>query len=456
MEKTETNDSRGLFQLTFLKLAEILRSERNKKLALGVGSGIFVKGMAFIFTMITVPLTLHYLGQEQYGVWVTMISLLAWVSLVDIGLANGLTTLLSVEFGKGRFDLARAYIATAFWALTAIALFVGGLIAACWHWIDWGHLFNVESPDLAAQISQAMGLAVGIFLLSLPMTITQRIYLANQQGFTANMWQFASSLAGVLGIYLVTKIGGDLSSLVLGYSGAQLGVGLVNMVWLFGWSKPHMRPFVLPNILQLKTVMTMSGLFFVNQIATLLVFQKDNILITHYLGPAQAAQYSVVWQMFLYLNVINMLIAPYLGPAFGEAYSKNDLRWMRTAVTRYLLTTFVFAIVAVSALSIFCRPILAMWVGSNLIPDMSLVFWIAALSLVLSIQWPIISLLNSTGRLRVFTCVYGFAAFVNLILSLFLIPLVGIQGGVIASLSTLALIVLLPSVKELLNVLREK
>jgi O-antigen/teichoic acid export membrane protein len=456
MEKTATTGSRRLFHLVFLKPAEILRSERNRKLVVGVGSGIVVKGMAFIFTMITVPMTLHYLGQERYGVWVTMISLLAWVSLVDIGLANGLTTLLAMEFGKGRFDLARAYIATAFWGLAAIAMIVGGLIAACWHWIDWGQLFNVASIDLAAQISQAMGLAVGIFLLNLPMTITQRIYLANQQGFTANMWQLTTSLAGVLGIYLVTQIGGNLSSLVLGYSGAQLGVGLVNMVWLFGWSKPHLRPFVLPDMLQSKKVMTMGGLFFVNQIATLLVFQKDNILITHYLGPAQAAQYSVVWQMFLYLNVINMLVAPYLGPAFGEAYAKNDLRWMRTVVIRYLLITFGFAIVAVSALSIFYRPIMARWVGTNLIPDLSLVLWMAALSLVLSIQWPIISLLNSTGRLRVFTLVYGFAAFVNLILSLFLIPLVGIQGGVIASLSTLTLIVLLPSVRELLIVLREK
>jgi O-antigen/teichoic acid export membrane protein len=456
MEKTATLGSRGLFHLGFRKLAGILRSERNRKLVIGVGSGIFVKGMAFIFTMITVPMTLHYLGQERYGVWVTMISLLAWVSLVDIGLANGLTTLLSMEFGKGRFDLARAYIATAFWGLAAIAIVVGGLIAACWHWINWGHLFNVASPELAAQISQAMGLAVGIFLLNLPITITQRIYLANQQGLTANMWQLSTSLAGVLGIYLVTQIGGDLSSLVWGYSGAQLGVGLVNIVWLFGWSKPHLRPFVLPDIHQSKKVMAMGGLFFVNQISTLLVFQKDNILITHYLGPAQAAQYSVVWQMFLYLNVINMLVAPYLGPAFGEAYANNDLRWMRTVVTRYLLITFGFAIVAVSTLSIFCRPILATWIGSNLMPDVSLVLWMAALSLVLSIQWPIISLLNSTGRLRIFTFVYGTAAFVNLMLSLFLIPLVGIQGGVIASVSTLALIVLLPSVKELLNVLREK
>lgn len=435
------------------RLSETLPVGRNRRLAVGIASGVFTKGMAFLFTLVTVPMTLHYLGPERYGIWVTMISVLAWISMVDLGVANGLTPLLSAAFGKGREDLAREYVATAFWSLTAIAILVGSVIATCWGWIDWSRAFNIGDHDLESQVSTAMALAVGIFLANLPLTITQRIYLAYQQGLVANLWQLLISLAGVIGIYLVTRTQGGLVYLVLGYSGAQLLVLLANAVWLFGWSKPQLRPFVRPNLAEAKHVMTMGGMFFINQIATLLIFQKDNILITHYLGSVQATPYSVTWQMFFFLNVINILIAPYLGPALGEAYAKGDLRWMRKVFGRYMLTTCAVALPAVALLAWFHRPILVAWVGPDVMPTTATVLWMAIWTVVLSVQAPIIALLNSTGRLRVFTVFYGLAALLNMLLSVALINMVGVSGGVIASVITMVVFVLLPSLREVLILL---
>lgn len=438
------------------RLSETLPAGRNRRLAVGIASGVFTKGMAFLFTLVSVPMTLHYLGAEQYGIWVTMISMLAWISMVDLGVANGLTPLLSAAFGKGREDLAREYVATAFWSLTAMAILAGAVIAACWGWIDWGRTFNIGEHDLESRVSTAMALATGIFLVKLPLAVIQRIYLAYQQGLAANLWQLLISLAGVIGIYLVTLTQGGLIYLVLGYSGAQLLVLLANAVWLFGWSKPELRPFVRPNLAEAKHVMTMGGMFFINQLATLLIFQKDNILITHYLGPAQATPYSVTWQMFFYLNVITILIAPYLGPAFGEAHAKEDIHWMRKVFARYMLTTCAVALPAVALLAWFHRPILAAWVGPNVLPTTATVLWMALWTLVLSIQWPIITLLNSTGKLRIFTIVYGLAALLNMLLSVVFIKMVGVYGGVMASVITIVVFVLLPSLREVSMLLKIK
>lgn len=429
---------------------EILPEGRSRRLAFGIASGILTKGTAFLFTLISVPMTLHYLGVERYGIWVTMISIMAWISLVDLGLANGLTTLLSAAIAKNQLDLARRYVSTAFWNLIVIAILAAVAMSMCWQWIDWSSIFNLKDRSLESQISKAMMLAVGIFLISLPLAITQRIYLAYQKGTTANIWQLVGSLAGVLGIYLVTKMQGNLVYLVLGYSGSQLAASLLNSLWLFGKSKPELNPFVLPNFRESKNVMTMGGMFFVNQIATLLVFQKDNILITRYLGPIEATNYSITWQMFFYLNVINILVAPFLGPAFGEAYAKKDSHWMNLVVRRYLLITFSFSLLAVLLLTLFHRSILMAWVGSDVIPNISTVLWMALWTVVLSIQWPIITLLNGAGRLRLFTIIYGLAAMANLFLSVVLIKLVGVSGGLMASVITMGIFVLLPSIRELI------
>ena len=110
---------------------------RNRRIVSGIVSGVLVKVVTVSVTLLMVPITLNYLGQERYGVWVTMISLLAWLGMVDLGLANGLTPTLSAAFGEKRLDLARAYIATAIWSLTAISVLAAGIAGCAWLYIDW-------------------------------------------------------------------------------------------------------------------------------------------------------------------------------------------------------------------------------------------------------------------------------------------------------------------------------
>jgi O-antigen/teichoic acid export membrane protein len=74
----------------------------------------------------SVPLTVHYLGPERYGVWLTISSLLVWVALTDFGLAgNALVNVLSEAVGNDDRESARHYAASAFWALVTIALVIG-------------------------------------------------------------------------------------------------------------------------------------------------------------------------------------------------------------------------------------------------------------------------------------------------------------------------------------------
>lgn len=443
----------GLRERITARLALVLPEGRNRRLATGIASGVVTKGAGFLVTIITVPMTLHYLGSERYGIWVTMISMLAWLSMVDLGVANGLTPALSAAFGKNRMDLARGYVATAFWALTAIAAITGVLIALGWIWIDWSRAFNIKHPGLVHEVSIAMALAVGIFLVNLPLAINQRIFLAYQQGLTANLWQLAISLAGVTGIYLVTWTQGGLVYLVLGYSGAQLLVSLASAIWLFGWWKPQLRPLVRPNMTESKHVLSLGGMFFINQIATLLIFQKDNILITHYLGPAQATPYNITWQMFFYLNAINILISPYLGPSFGEAYAKGDLVWMRRAFGRYIGATCCVAVPAVALLAWFHQSILAVWVGSDVVPTTATVFWMALWSLLLALLGPVVSLLIGVGKLKRYTISNVLAAFFSLILSVWLIGSVGVAGVIMASVVSFLVLVVIPALREVWEIL---
>ena len=50
----------------------------------------FIKGADMLVYLLLVPLTLGYLNAYEYGIWLTLNSLLTWIDSFDIGLGNGL------------------------------------------------------------------------------------------------------------------------------------------------------------------------------------------------------------------------------------------------------------------------------------------------------------------------------------------------------------------------------
>ncbi len=64
--------------------------ERYRRILLSGGSALIVNFFSIIINFIIIPLTVNFLGQERYGLWMAITSLLALRSFSDLGLVNGL------------------------------------------------------------------------------------------------------------------------------------------------------------------------------------------------------------------------------------------------------------------------------------------------------------------------------------------------------------------------------
>ncbi len=93
--------------------AEGRAKERQRRVALSALASALAKVISVSTALISVPLTLHYLGAERYGMWMTMSSLVAMLGFADLGIGNGLLT--SVASAHGRDDRAKikAYVSSA-------------------------------------------------------------------------------------------------------------------------------------------------------------------------------------------------------------------------------------------------------------------------------------------------------------------------------------------------------
>ena len=47
-----------------------------------------------------VPLTIHYINPTRYGIWLTVSSIIGWVSFFDIGFGNGLRNKFAEALAK--------------------------------------------------------------------------------------------------------------------------------------------------------------------------------------------------------------------------------------------------------------------------------------------------------------------------------------------------------------------
>ena len=64
------------------------------------GISVFARVAQISTSLITVPLALKYLGNERFGLWMAVSSVLAMASFADLGVGNGVLNTVTTAYGK--------------------------------------------------------------------------------------------------------------------------------------------------------------------------------------------------------------------------------------------------------------------------------------------------------------------------------------------------------------------
>jgi len=429
---------------------------RDVRIVQGIFSGLAGRGVATLVSFISVPLTVRYLGPERYGAWVTISTVIAWVALADFGLSNSLTNVVSEGYAKNSQDLAQNYVSAAFWSLAVIATLLALIFFCVWPSVPWDRVFNVQSAQARKEVGPAVAIAFGIFILNFPVSIVTKIYGAYQEVAKGNAWSAAGNLSSLAALITVTQLKGGLVSLVIAVSGALLLVNLASAVWLFAWSKPWLRPR--PDRVTfsaMRKLTSLGGMFFAIQIAALVLFQTDNLIIAHYLGAAAVTPYSVTWRLFTYTAIFQIVSSPSYWPAYAEAFSRGDRAWVRHRFRINLRITIGSTLALALPLVFFGQGIIRKWAGSAAVPSPSLLLWMGVWSLISSAMNSQSIVLASSGRVKVQVIYSAVAAVVNLVLSIFLVQKLGLVGVIMGTVGAYLTCIVLPQFLEVERSIRD-
>jgi O-antigen/teichoic acid export membrane protein len=431
--------------------------ERYRRATLTSAAAVAGRAVGLLATLISVPLTIHYLGTERYGIWMTISSIIALFGFADLGLGNGLLNAISVSHGRDDRDFARKCVSSAFFLLAGLAGSLAIVFVVCYPWIPWHRVFNV-SPELGTQeAGPAMAVFFGCFLVGMPLGIVSRIQMGYQQGFVNAAWQAVGSLLTVLCLLGVIWLRGSLPVLVLALAGAPLLATALNSVALFSRNMPWLVPTWSEMSWGAARQIGRTGLMFlVLQVAVALQSSVDNLIVAQFIGPDAVAQLAVPARLFSVAGAAVMIALIPLWPAYTEAIARGEVAWaQRTVVRSTTLAASVSLAIAVP-LILLGKPIVHAWAGASIQPSQSLLLGLGCWMVLSAVGSSISMFLNAANILAFQTGCAVAVGLVGTLLKTWIAGTYGSEGIIWTTNATYAVLALVPLLLSAPLVLRRQ
>jgi O-antigen/teichoic acid export membrane protein len=421
--------------------------ERHRRLVLSAGAAAAAKLFSVGAALISVPLTLHYLGQERYGMWMTMTSLIAMLSFADLGMGNGILNAVADSHGRDDRQSIRCLVASGFFILTIIAAVILILFAGVYRFVHWFEIFNVKSELAQQEAGPALAVFATCFALAIPLGIVQRVQMGLQQGFTASLWQCLGSVLGLIGILLVIRLEGGLRWLVVALAGAPLIAGLMNSIFFFAVMEPDIAPkarFVSRH--SVARIARTGLLFLVLQIVVAVAYGSDNIVIAQMLGPAAVAEYAVPQQMFSLIGMVLAIGLAPLWPAYGEAIARGDKHWVTRTLKHSLLVSIGISALMSAILVLFGTQLIGIWVGHSINPTLLLLLGLGLWKVLEAGGNALAMFLNGAHVVKLQVFLASIFAVASIAMKLYLVGKIGVSGAVWATVVTYLVFCVVPYV----------
>lgn len=330
-------------------------NNRTKRAVQNIGVSLLIKGGSILITFVLVPLTLGYLNSYEYGIWLTLNSVLSWIYLLDIGIGNGLRNKLTEALAKEDFQLAKTYVSTAF-AYMAVILAIFYLIYMfTHHYIDWYEILNV-APHYVGNLNHIVSIVIGLVCISFLFKMIGNIFMAYQYSAANDLLTFIGNILSLIIIYVLTKTtDGSLLSVAITFTGVPAIVYMICFPIIF-FIFPKIKPsFKYIKSSYFKDLITLGTKFLFIQIAALIIYMSSNILISHIFGPEEVTPYNIAYKYFsIVITIFAIILSPFWS-AITDAKIKNDYIWIKNTVW-HLLKLWGILVIGI-IIMIFIAPI---------------------------------------------------------------------------------------------------
>ncbi|NBA87091.1 oligosaccharide flippase family protein [Emticicia sp. CRIBPO] len=415
--------------------------ERSVLLKLNIISLFFLRGVSILVSFIVVPITINYLNPTEYGIWLTLSSILIWVDFFDIGIGHGLRNKLSEALAKKDYELGKSYVSTAFVFFILISAGFFLIMTSINQFLNWSVILNI-SPESGEYISGMVLWLCGLFCLRFVFKLLGIILLADQRPAFDTLLSVVSSILSVIIIFILTETTkGSLKLVSIAFSITYPFVFSIASIILFRGRYKLIAPsYASVNVKYIKDLLGLGVKFFIIQLSTLLIFSSSNFIIIQLYGAKEVTSYNIAYKYFNIIMVIFVIIVNPMWSAFTNAYAKGDIDWIRNSVKK-IQKLWYLSILLTALLILISNFFYDFWIGKTVHIPFSISVSISIYAIVYNLHSTYIYVINGTGKIYIQTIHSIFALVFYLPLAYILTKYMGVSGVINAS-----TIILLPLV----------
>ena len=352
--------------------------------------------------LITVPMALHHLGAERFGMWMIISSFAALMAFADFGIGNGVLNLVANASGANDQHEMRSITASGFVSLTFIGAMLLLAMVVSYPFVDWPGMFKVSSLLARTEAGPSILIFVACLAVGLPASLASKVQFGLQSGYSTNLWVGIGGLAALVTVVVAIRMDAGVPAMTLALFGSQQIAAVINFLLFFYRERRDLAPHPrLASMRNVRAVLTLGTSFFFLQLIGVVAFRVDTVLVAQFFGTVQAGVYAVYERLYSpIVMLISVAVTP-LWPAYGEALKRQDYGWVRRTLRHSMLITLFGTGAIAVALASASGPIITLWVGHPLAAPASLVLGFAIWRILDACGTTASMFLNGVGAVRI-------------------------------------------------------
>lgn len=396
------------------KLRGIIKIKSNDLTSI-VGYNILISylfnGLGLLISFITVPLLIKLLTENQYGIWLTLFSILTWLTILDFGFGLGLRNKLPEALINKEKEKATYFIEFTYF-LTFILAVLFLLIAILLNFIfDYYVIFNLKVDSIPENFSNLVLFFVFLFGFQFVGNNINGLLHAIQNSRLTVFIDFLSKAIMLVGILLMlTFKNSSLYLLALVTIGGRVFIMLGVTMYLK--KKLRINNNIKFSLLSFKNLNKkkklffeeklhfLSSNFFLINLSAIFLIHSVNYLITYLYTPAEVVPFNISFKLFSsLLFLFYVFLAPFWS-ALTEAFHKRNFIWITKALNKMLLGYLVFFLITL-IIYFLSDYIYDLWIGETIIISRSITFSVFIYVSIMAWNALFAHFLNGINKLKI-------------------------------------------------------
>lgn len=348
------------------------RSGRSQMVVKNAAGSFAIKAGSMIIDFIKVPIYLTFLDSAHYGVYLTIVSIVAWTHQFDFGLGTGLRYKLTQVISLGNEERGKQLVSTAYISMSAMMLLLLLIGIPLIFLLDWPNILNCDFID-AAELVLCVVMVLSVFVVQFVLELISVVLQADQRAAISSIFKPLANLLSLVAILALIPF--YHNSLVLAC--LALTIPIVVVLFISNTYLFHKRyNKIAPSFNEfrkdcIKDIYSLGVKYFVSQLSALIVFSTASFLISHYVDPAETTVYNTAWAYFGVVVAFNAMVLQPLIAAVTDAYVKKEMQWVKNIFKKISLYSAGLSVVEVLLL-VISPFVFKFWLGDRLSIPMEL------------------------------------------------------------------------------------